>query len=253
MINSFHKQKIKKDLSAGNGGPPNKLAPPSEPIKLNKQPLTTTQQQQPISRTNIALENFQSNPTPSSQQQQFQQSAQFPKIKTELNSSHFGQQVQATSSLVVTLKEETVATTATNASTTDVIKEEQLTIKSEPFVVDGVSATTSTTTTTTTTAMIKSENKPVKNDDVKDPGSSADAGSSTGSGGGGGGSGDGSDSTPMSVVQVTPGIAKTTKGPNGKPVITFPPDYLRDKLLGITQNVLNKFKRVYCIFITNIK
>lgn len=134
-------------------------------------------------------------------------------VTVNLPNSQFG----AASASVADYANEVVVTTSE-------IKDEPLNIKTEPF--DGKHEHISPNKSLVKASPVKSDMKQEAVDGKTGAASSSTASSSSGE----------IDAQPQIV---TPGVATTTRAANGKLVIKFPPEYLRDKLIGVFEAVKN--------------
>lgn len=192
----------------GSGGPPNKLAP----AEASKKSLGNRQ------ASNHTLDPFQIQPPQQRTMQMIKQEMSDTKTLTvNLQASQFGAATEF-------VKEEVVMT-----SSSDVVKDELGVVKTEPYVntaLDTISPNKSGGVVKASPNKSVDSTTPSKGDDCKSAAATSATASSSSPGG-----------EAAAVPQVTtPGV---TTRVNGKPVIKFPAEYLRDKLIGTFETVKN--------------
>ena len=222
------------DLSAGNEGPPNKLAPLDDSTK--KQP-------------NLNMLNR--NATPSSSLDPFSTN----KLNATATNSLFGAQSSSqynssTNSISLSLQSVTNGSSFGNSS---MIKEEpslvdiKTEIKIEPCAE--LKAEPANPTSISPNKPIKTEqsgadsdpatNGPSSISPAKQNASSSSATSSSATPSSSSGGSSSADQPAPNSAQIVPSIATTIKGPNNKPIIKFPPEYLVEKLMPTFETVYN--------------
>ena len=212
------------DLSAGNEGPPNKLAPLADSTK--KQPNLNM-----LNRNAQSLDPFSTNKlntTSNNNNSLFgsQSSSQYNSTNSTINLS-----LQSTSFNSSSIKEEPLVDIKTE------IKAEPLgELKVEPA---NPSISPNKPIKTEQNSAVDSDpatNGPSSISPVKQNASSSSATSSSATPSS---SSAGSSSTDQQNSQIVPSIATTIKGPNNKPIIKFPPEYLIEKLMPTFETVYN--------------
>ncbi len=212
------------DLSAGNEGPPNRLAPISDsPLKVSARSVdaraaqsNTNQQAMNKSNSLTSLNNFQSNSVISSSTS-----------SSNINKSELELKNEIKSELAIKNEPNNFNENIKNEPKSESISPNKYLIKSEP--IDASSSSQSSTSANNTGTTNGQLNTSSSTSNLNGPSSisPSKATSSTSA------SSSSSSSNSTTTQEPQNVIATTTKGANNKPIIKFPSEYLIEKLMPI--------------------